>query len=581
MPTLVKISDGAVSADGLFAQTDGLLFEIHPPQRRFKWKKQQIDQLWQDIRNAHQADRDSYFLGTLLLVRLNENGNVSVIDGQQRITTLSILLAVLRDSCMAYTDLQIRANNIQQLISRVDNDGRPVGSLVVKLQDQDNNAYAELVKEPRSTNVARPENNLLSQAVKRMKEHVEKHINVPEPQESLRELCEYVQTRVKFLPLEINSEGEGYLVFDTTNTRGLRPSPSEALKARLATIARKDVQLSSKLITQWNAVATRLENAGLPINVMDDYIHAIWCSMHGYTSKRALDGIASKLDEQNSLDEFVEELSSNCQSYLDVVAPTAASSLTEDLKDLSNLNVQSQSFLMMVRRYSPGEFEKAVDMVLSLQIRNVTVGPFQANRYQNEWPKWAMLVRKGRTFEAFEGIRDAMVPDENFRTYFETDVVASPAIARHLLRRLDPISRRGSGVQPIEVDVEHVLPKSVFAKLAQGKPLTRNVRQWIEDLGYARPQTIEESRTLGQELERYTHKLGNQALLNDKENRGARDLPFSKKKGFYKRQALELTSSLSKKNNWGLGQITERQKQLARRATQIWRKADPGNSRSE
>ena len=67
MPTLVKISEGAISTSGLFSETSDLLFEIHPPQRRFKWKQQQIDQLCQDIITAYKANRDSYFLGTLLL----------------------------------------------------------------------------------------------------------------------------------------------------------------------------------------------------------------------------------------------------------------------------------------------------------------------------------------------------------------------------------------------------------------------------------------------------------------------------------------------------------------------------------
>ena len=151
MPTLVKISEGAISTSGLFSEANDLLFAIHPPQRRFKWKNQQIDQLWQDILTAHEANRDSYFLGTLLLVQLDESRTVSVIDGQQRITTLSILLAVLRDHCNEFPSLSTRADGIQRLISRVDNDGKPVGYLVVTLQDPDNQVYKGLVKEHGST----------------------------------------------------------------------------------------------------------------------------------------------------------------------------------------------------------------------------------------------------------------------------------------------------------------------------------------------------------------------------------------------------------------------------------------------
>lgn len=224
MPPLVRISEGAIAPNSLFSETTGLLFEIRPPQRRFKWKKQQVDQLWEDILTAYKGNRDSYFLGTLLLVPI-EDGKVSVIDGQQRIATLSILLAVLRDQCKDYPDLTVRADGIQRLISRVDNDGNPVGSLVVTLQEPDNQVYIDIVKQLGSTRSTFPQSGLLSVAVKRLTLHVTQHINVPNAQESLRGLCEYIQTEIMFLPLEVRNEGEGYLVFDTTNTRGVRLSP--------------------------------------------------------------------------------------------------------------------------------------------------------------------------------------------------------------------------------------------------------------------------------------------------------------------------------------------------------------------
>ena len=572
MPTLVKISEGAISTSGLFSKTSDLLFEIHPPQRRFKWKKQQVDELWQDILTAYKANRDSYFLGTLLLVHLNESGTVSVIDGQQRITTISILLAVLRDHCKGIPGLSTRADGIQRLIGRVDNDGKPVGSLVVTLQDPDNQVYKELVKEPGSTLSSHSQQNPLSRAVKTLTEHVEAHINVPNQEESLRGLCEYIQSKVMFLPLQVRSEGEGYLVFDTTNTRGLRPSPSESLKARLATIAREDSHLADELITKWNAAATKLEYARQTVDVMDDYLHAIWCSTEGYTPKRTLDRIASKLTAPKRLIDFVKDLDTYCDSYLAVVAPTGKSSLSEDLKDLNHLNVQSHSFLMTVHKNSPDRFEEAVDLVLSLQIRNVTVGPYQANEYEKDWPQWAVLVHEGHTEKAFVDLRNRMVPDEEFQQQFEKEVVASSRTVRHLLRRLDPISHPGSGVQPVEVDVEHILPKSLIGKLIDGKKLTKNAKRWIEDLGYEIPGDFEEMRDLGTKLKPFLNMLGNQALLNDKANRGARDLPFEKKKNYYKKQALELTKALVESEDWGPSQIVANQKAMAKKAHLIWRK---------
>ena len=571
MPALVKISEGAVPPMSLFSEINGLLFEIHPPQRRFKWKKQQIDQLWQDLLKAYYDGGESYFLGTLLLVEIGD-GRVSVIDGQQRITTLSLLLAILRDHCRKFPDLNERASGIQKLLSRVDNDGNPIGSLVVTLQEPDRQHYIDLVKHPDSTESPSSQSGFLFSAVKTLRENVANHINVPEPKEKLRNLCEYIQTKIMFLPLEVRSEGEGYLVFDTTNTRGLRLSSSEALKARLATVARQDSDLSAELITRWNIAASKLEGSSLAIDSMDDYLYAIWCSREGPTPKRSLEKVATSLTDANHLKEFVKDLDIYCDSYLAVVSPSGISSLSEDLKDLRSLNIQSNGFLTMVHKHSYNRFEEAVGLVLSLQIRNITVGPHQANVYEKDWPQWARLVRNGGTDQAFEEIRSRIVADEEFQLLFEKASVASSVTARHLLRRLDPVSFPGSGVQPSRVDVEHVLPKSVVSKLNTAKNLTKNVKQWIQDLGHEIPVTSEEQVALGQKLDQYLNMIGNQALLNDKANRGARDLAFYKKKDFYRKQVLELTQSLAEYEAWGTGQIAVRQKQMAEQAPRMWPK---------
>ena len=177
-----------------------------------------------------------------------------------------------------------------------------------------------------------------------------------------------------------------------------------------------------------------------------------------------------------------------------------------------------------------------------------------------------MLVRKGCTDRAFEEIRGHLVSDEDFRQRFEREPKHSSNTVRHLLRKLDPISRPDSGGKPFEVDVEHILPRSVVSKLVDGKKLTPNVIQWIKDLGFEIPKTRKEKRELGKKLEPYLNMLGNQALFYKGANRRARNLPFAKKKGFYVSQALELTKQIAECDSWDLGQIEKRQRRLAREA---------------
>ena len=261
MPGLVRVSDNAMIPTTLFAENTGLLFEIHPPQMRYKWRLREVDRLWRDILSAYSGNLESYYLGTLLLVPMG-NGRVSVIDGQQRLTTISMLLAVLRDKCREFEALKTRADTIQKLISRVDDDGVRVGPLVVTLQEPDNHIFVDLVEQFGSTEATDSKSDLLSGAVRTLRKNVEKYLTGSDQETRLRELCIYVQRKIKLLPLQFAGEGEAYLVFDTSNTRGLGLTSSEALKARLSSVASGDPVLSNYLIECWNAAALKLETAG-------------------------------------------------------------------------------------------------------------------------------------------------------------------------------------------------------------------------------------------------------------------------------------------------------------------------------
>ena len=440
MPTPISISIAKNAQDlkALFSEGNGLLFEIHPPQRRFKWKTDHVKQLWSDIRTAHttpdtKSSDSYYFLGTLLLAGQadgEDEGTVSVIDGQQRITTLSLLLAVLRDLCIGYSDegkdddgeMKFRAHKLQDLISRVGNDGKPLDPLVVTLQEPDNQTYLELVKDLRSTTPWPSQVGLLASAVKTLKSGVVKHIDESHNRkESLCRLCDYVQEKIRLLPIEVRDEREGYLVFDTTNTRGLRLSTSEGLKARLSVIARQHRGLSEELIRQWNYAARKLEDARQPIDAMDGYLHAIWTSKHGYTTQQTQDKtIASKITDtdelKDNLKNFADDLKTYCDSYLAVVAPEGEDGIDLDLRDLKALKVeQANSFLTMVHKHSPDRFEEAVRLVLSFQVRNITIRGQRANLYQKLWPWWSGLARQGDPEKAFGEIRRRIVNDKIFR----------------------------------------------------------------------------------------------------------------------------------------------------------------------
>ena len=79
----------------IFGDTDSY-YHIPDYQRPYSWEDEQIEQLWDDIYSAMELGNESYFLGPMILIRA-PGGYFEVVDGQQRLTTLTILFCVIRD----------------------------------------------------------------------------------------------------------------------------------------------------------------------------------------------------------------------------------------------------------------------------------------------------------------------------------------------------------------------------------------------------------------------------------------------------------------------------------------------------
>jgi uncharacterized protein with ParB-like and HNH nuclease domain len=67
---------------------------LHVPayQRSFSWTKVQIDDLWDDIQRIIYDGQDNYFLGSMVFIQKTDS-SLEVVDGQQRLATISLLLA--------------------------------------------------------------------------------------------------------------------------------------------------------------------------------------------------------------------------------------------------------------------------------------------------------------------------------------------------------------------------------------------------------------------------------------------------------------------------------------------------------
>ncbi len=77
--------------------TEQICYEIPPYQRPYSWERENVQQLLDDLWEAHQAKDNEYFIGSLITIEKERDRRYDVVDGQQRLTTLNVILARLRD----------------------------------------------------------------------------------------------------------------------------------------------------------------------------------------------------------------------------------------------------------------------------------------------------------------------------------------------------------------------------------------------------------------------------------------------------------------------------------------------------
>lgn len=77
--------------------TEQIRYEIPPYQRPYSWKKENVQQLIEDVWEAYEGNDKEYFIGSLITIEKEKNQCYDVVDGQQRLTTLNLIFARLRD----------------------------------------------------------------------------------------------------------------------------------------------------------------------------------------------------------------------------------------------------------------------------------------------------------------------------------------------------------------------------------------------------------------------------------------------------------------------------------------------------
>lgn len=310
-------------------------------QREYSWTKEQVCELWDDIvSNISMKDdafiHEEYFIGALVLVGDDKSISLQIVDGQQRLTTLTILLSVL---CERFKEIN-RENVAQSIYDNYIAGKDDEGNYYFKLENENpkpffQTAIQHINKQPDSPS-SEEEKTLLSSYNEFVSYTSRKHlggkfkkteVNDDLYEKLLKTVRDQVVKYLKVIFITVTEEDEAYTIFETLNARGMNLSFVDLIKNKVfKDLSEKHPDDFAK--TKWkdlrNIIYSRDGVGGL-----EAFVRHWWIAKYSYTSAENVYKSFKKQWNSGAIDakSFVDDLVSDAKVYVKIASP-----LLEDFK---------------------------------------------------------------------------------------------------------------------------------------------------------------------------------------------------------------------------------------------------------
>jgi Protein of unknown function DUF262/Protein of unknown function (DUF1524) len=256
-------------------------------QRPYSWSADHIDDFWTDL----QEGGANTFLGSFVFNHesLKKDGYLEIIDGQQRLLTITLFMALLRNLAMELGDDKFGGRLQRKCIAFEDLTGaesyriQPGDSLREFFEGQIQ--HFSLPAWPAKPN---KEHSLIIANYGRLKELVLEQLETKkEKSDKLEELQRlWVRTAaLRVIQIDINSEEDAYTIFETVNARGAELTAADLLKNLIFRNVKKLPGGDDKARAKWQALE---ENISGTRTDLSKFIRHYWLSKHSFTSERSL-----------------------------------------------------------------------------------------------------------------------------------------------------------------------------------------------------------------------------------------------------------------------------------------------------
>ena len=562
------------------------LFEVPWHQRYYDWEIEHVEELLDDLKDACERERASYFLGSIMLVERESEARHEINDGQQRLITVLLLVAVFARRFESPNQADpVRENlAVRLLFDRAENESSKLS---------DSSKYDPRLLPPRNDKcdffqlIRGQDVGTQSKLILAWKT-INTFIAGMDEKSGIG-LFDFLHRKVEIAVLFVPQDANANAVFEALNCRGKRLEDLDLMRNHLYSYFSHPSESSRR-----DTVHDSLERARATLGVKaEEYFRCFFeCEFGFIPQKRFYRETKSKLRTLfqsrgiDGLHQLVRQLCAgeNIELFRTINAKNPSHDLLASflplmgqkrrkfeilLRELQGYRVAHPLTFALLRRYIQEEerqtkreigkicFQSLSDLA-SLIIRTVLVtSKFESSRVESNLANCAHEVSGGYGLQSLR-IQSSLknmdtlgiIKDNKFIENMINIDFRNSAKARLYLFGIVEQNQVGAEVlQSEKLTLEHILPTAPTHWNGWSGFKSCHPEDWI-------------------------YKAGNLALLTSGENRpdGKFNSSFSEKRKILKKSTIEITAEVgSKWKQWNPGAIQNRSKALAQQAASVWR----------
>ncbi|MBL7786023.1 MAG: DUF262 domain-containing protein [Chitinophagales bacterium] len=520
-------------------------------QRKYVWDKPQWQLLWNNIKElCEDDDMKSHFIGSVVNIPMSSVphgvAKYVLIDGQQRLTTLFILLIVLRDRATVQENDKL-ADKINDLVINRHESDNDHYKLLPTEKDNDRKAFISIINSITNTE----EENRITKAYSFFEREIRK-LNI-----DVSKVLSVITQRLSLVSIVLNEEDNPHLVFESLNSTGMKLLPSDLIRNYFFMRIHTNDQ-TANYNKFWSPMETKFKNDKHLTEFIRHYL-----KKDGSVIKESeiYNKLREKVTDQNAITEL-QELSLYSTYYYKLLYPS--NETNQGIRNFINrLNVLevTTAYPFLLNCYNDYEQNNlsSEDFIEVLRLlENFLIRRYVANVATNQldkiFPVLYRQVRESNETNFVAGLKKVLSSKNyptniQFRRFIETSKLYGGGDKNKKTKHLLTLIEQSYGHKEIidfeSLSIEHILPKTLS-------------EDWKKYLG----DNWEETRDL------FLHTIGN-LTLTGYNSEMSNDM-FEDKKQVLQNSHLALNKYFYDIDYWGQEEIKGRSVHLAEKCILTW-----------